>query len=547
MRMPEDLERICERACGLIRAADPAWRPGAIEGFTAALEARLGRLEKADAEAGREIVRALRGYFKTPAASSREGNAQAVIDISGGGLTASLTLLPPHRGGGIIGTEAVLREFDLHHVKVGRNLDAIRAAVAACQRTGEIVYRVEAARGREPGRPADGAIELDVAHLDKEKLVAGTEWLREHVPPMLESVVRGQRLGTYHPPVPGEPGVSVKGKNLVPAPPAELAVEPGPGVKLGRSSGSLKAEAAGQVVLDAKRLDVVPLFVVEGDRTGEEGDLLFRGDVIVTGNVSGCRIEAEDVIVFGRADRVRIQAYGDVVVGGGLIGKKEGAVYADGRVSAHHVADATIEALGDVEISGTVTYTDVTTLGRLVVAGGRSQIVGGRAAAFRGIEAREIGSDFGTYTETAVGVDFLTERRLTRIKERLARHEENLRKIGALKKKLAKKGLDPARLSPQKQDVYLSVLRKEARSKREIEALARRMDRFSDALEPFLEASVRVLGTFHPPVRVQIGDTVREIEERLAAVEVYRDRREGIRTRGVSKAGGSPARKQEVP
>ncbi len=214
-----------------------------------------------------------------------------------------------------------------------------------------------------------------------------------------------------------------------------------------------------------------------------------------------------------------------------MIGKKEGKIYADGRVAARHVSDAEIEALGDIIVTNTITYSEVISNSRVLVTAERGAIVGGQVSALRGIETRSLGSDFGTYTVTAVGRDFLTAKRLERLKEIIGVHEDNLRKIALLKSKLAKANVDLKRLPPAKQDIYLGILRKEVKSQQELESLMRRRERLSQVLSDVLEATIRVREELHPPVRVEIADAIKEIEEHLRRVVVFRDRKEGIVTR----------------
>lgn len=262
--------------------------------------------------------------------------------------------------------------------------------------------------------------------------------------------------------------------------------------------------------------------------------------MVILGNVSGQKIDADDLIVAGNCERCEIRSGGDVFIGGGVIGKKEGKIYADGRVAARHVSDAEVEALGDIIVTNTITYSEVTSNSRVMVTAERGSIVGGRVGALRGIEARSVGSDFGTYTVTAVGRDFLTARRLERLKEVIKVHEDNLERIQKLKAKLARANVDIKKLPPAKQDIYLGVLRKEVKSQQELESLARRRDRLNQALSDVLEATIRIREELFPPVRVEIADAIKEIEERLRQVVVFRDRSRGIIAR---PDGGSRGRK----
>ena len=138
--------------------------------------------------------------------------------------------------------------------------------------------------------------------------------------------------------------------------------------------------------------------------------------------------------------------------------------------------------------------------------------------------ARSVGSDFGTYTTTSVGVDFLTPRRLARIDQRIREYEENLSKIEMIKGKLSQAGIDVSKLPMDKQDIYISVLQKEVKSREELNSLRRAKEKFDGAMKEFLQASVRVLENLHPPLKVQIGNAIQEIRDRMQKVTLVLDR-----------------------
>jgi uncharacterized protein (DUF342 family) len=182
------------------------------------------------------------------------------------------------------------------------------------------------------------------------------------------------------------------------------------------------------------------------------------------------------------------------------------------------ISDATVQALGDVVVRGSIMHSDVTSNGRVVVAEERGAVVGGSVAAFREIVAKNIGSDFGTSTATTVGNDFLTPKRLERVERRIREHEEQLTKIGLIKKKIAESHIDVTKLPADQQDLLISVLQKEAKARQEMNGLLRGRQKFVKSMTVFLHATIRVLEQLHPGVRVRIGAAVEEFKERLERV-----------------------------
>jgi uncharacterized protein (DUF342 family) len=543
VKPPETLAQLLEGALSALRAAEPSWEGGRAVPLCGEIE-RIAAVP-ATAEPRRAALRALaaelRSWFKSSAANSKENDGFCNVELTGGALRAYLTVFPPRRGGAHVGSEECFRELDLHQVNTGLDSAAVRRAVAVMQETGDVVYAALVAEGRTPGEPKAASVEFSVPRLVKDELRLDTKWLLTNLPKCLHELREGQPVGRHRPGSPGDPGVTVRGKMLPPTGKPEGEPEWGPSLHLAHGAGAeLVAASPGQLIIDRQRLSVIPLFLVEGDYAPPSPEISFRGLVVVLGNLTGLKVDADEVIIAGNCERSEIHSAGDVLIGGGVAGKREGKIFADGRVATRHVTDAEIEALGDVVVTNSITYSNVTSNSRIKVTAERGAIVGGRVAALKGIEARSVGSDFGTYTVTAVGRDFLTAKRLERLKEVIRGHEDNLAKITALKDKLAKHNVDVRRLPPEKQDIYLGVLRKEARSRMELEGLLRRRDRVNAALSDVLEAAIKIREELYPPVRVEIADAIREIEQRLRGVVVYRDRKEGILTRSASpeEAGG---------
>lgn len=515
-------------------------------GLIAALEAAAGG-DGVSAQLGadlREAASGLRAYFGAAAGEGegKSGDSFCHAEIVDGGLRCLLSVYPPRKGGRQLAAETCFRELDAAGVVEGIDDSAVRAAVGEVQATGDVAYAVCVARGKPAGEPRRAQLELSVPHIAKSDLRLDVGWLKRHLPECIREVTDGASIGRYYQPVPGEPGISVRGKPLPARDPRELRVELGEGLqRSGTASGLIRTTHPGQLVLDARRLEIMPLFLAEGDYGPDLPEIVFHGLVVVLGNVSGQKIDADDLIVAGNCERSEIRSSGDVFIGGGVIGKKEGKIYADGRVAARHVSDAEVEALGDIIVTNTITYSEVTSNSRVMVTAERGSIVGGRVGALQGIEARSVGSDFGTYTVTAVGRDFLTARRLERLKEVVKVHEDNLARIQELKARLARARVDVKKLPPAKQDIYLGVLRKEVKSQQELDSLARRRDRLNRALSDVLEATIRIREELYPPVRVEIADAIKEIEERLRRVVVFRDRSRGIVARPDGGARSGPS------
>ncbi len=462
------------------------------------------------------LLTEFREFYRSMASTKAAADAQVLLEEMP--AAAFLTLVPAHPGGKDAGGNEIRRAIQLSGVSFGLNYSAIEAAAEKFSKKEETIYGLPIAQGEPSEKGEDASVEFAVRVFDKSRIFGSDPSSYQDLPSRIEPVVAGQLLGRICPPGAGRAGRGIRGQELKPIRGNELEWAFGEGIACAPGTGEVRASCAGAVVCEGHRADVVPFYVVSGElRSGQ--DVTFAGNVLVAGPVLGpVTIRAEDIYVVGNVEDAEVHSSGDVWVGGTVSGKRQGVIEVDGRLHARTINHGVVVAFGDVVVRHSIAYSDVTSNGRVVVAEERGAIVGGQIAALREIVARHIGSDFATETSTTVGCDFLTPRRLEKIEERIREHEQNLAKIDLLKRKLAEAHVDIAKLAPDKQDMYIAVLQKEKKAREGLASLRRGRERFAQAMREFLQATIRVLEELHPPVKVRIGQTVREFQERLERV-----------------------------
>lgn len=146
-----------------------------------------------------------------------------------------------------------------------------------------------------------------------------------------------------------------------------------------------------------------------------EGTLQVRGDVTtgMTVKVSG------DVLVSGTVEAAHIDAGGNVVVKGGILGAAEGVAVSDpaarlaqvtarGSVKARFIGNASVNAGKDVQVESEIRHSDVNA-GDTVTVGAKGStqgnITGGQVRALRGVRAATLGTMAGVKTIIQVGVN----------------------------------------------------------------------------------------------------------------------------------------------
>ena len=471
----------------------------------------------------------LRAYFYTPSTNLAEpSDGLVLVSSSADALSAYLTLTPPRGSGSIPTINKVMAAFNKLRIKHGIDIDAVELALKIIRDDSDIVWRILVARG-EPPIPGKGKrIEYRIRVIDKTALRSSGHKFSSILDPLGEPVKEGDVIGRISPPERGIPGKTIFGEAIFPEKVEEIEIDIGEEIERSRDE-SLTALSQGYVVADANRVDIVPLYIMDKPSPGTSPDLSFPGAVFSRGDLQGPgSIRCEDLFVLGNCEQIQITSQGDVFIGGGILGHQQTSVDADGCVYSAFVSEARVSALGEIVVLNAIINSQVVSNDSVRVTSDKGIITGGTTQALKEIVAQSIGSEFGMLTETVVGKDFLTSQRMGDIREKIHLHENNLYRIQKLKQELAKSTVRIEDLPPEKQEIYIGVLRKEAQSQTELQSLMRRKKKLRQSLQDFLSASIQVVDSLYPPVRVQIVNEIKEIKEKLNAVTLKYDVYHGI-------------------
>ena len=253
-------------------------------------------------------------------------------------------------------------------------------------------------------------------------------------------------------PVPGEPGRTVRDKELPVDAPIQVLLVAGENVRLEREEdvqrlyasadggAALKSEIqesqSGSVESRKYIIHVQPVAPVEGDVGYETGNIEFKGNVEVAGSVhGGFHVHATgDVVIAGSLEAgSEIKTDGDVVVQQGIVGR-ETTIQAKGSVSAKFVHDASIQAGVDVLIGSYTRGAKIRAANQVQVEGlggadNSGGIIDGRTWAVKGIASRNIGSERSTETHLFVGLEPDQYVNLEKLRQNVRQAEVMLQKL----------------------------------------------------------------------------------------------------------------------
>lgn len=361
----------------------------------------------------------------SPGGGSQLRDAVYRVDVAADRMSATLTVTPTHDGKEADVADAMMA-LSQRGVCFGIEPPAVEAAVANPGTPAEV------ARGQAPQPAVDGRMELlvnlnQIRHPVED--AKGRVDFRELG--LIRSVEVDTPLMRRHPPQPGQPGRTVLG--------AEIAVRPPKDAKFsGRMQGVqfapndmdlLVAAIPGQPVLGRDGLSVEPVLVLPSVNLAS-GNVDFVGTVEIKGDVQGgMKIKADgDVIVHGIIESADVEAAGDVVAKGGIVGQKHqmqgggadktfaGArIRAKANVRAHHIENAFIFAELSVYVDEAVVQSDVTAIERVIIGregGHKGHILGGTIRATLGITAVCLGGPGTGATHVMIGVNPLLQKAL---------------------------------------------------------------------------------------------------------------------------------------
>ena len=428
------------------------------------------------------------------------------VDITEDEMKAYLTVQPPGPGGADPEYESVVSFLQSNGVVEGILEDAVQRF---CDNP-EFRRRILVAEGPKAQNGADAKIIYSFEEAGKKVRLKEKEGKVDFKElNTIQNVVEGQVLAKKQPPEKGSPGRTVTGM-LIPAKDGrDVSIQVGKNVRLSEDGRSAVADINGQVMIQQGKINVEPVYTVNGDVNLKSGNILFLGGVVVKGNVDdGFSVKAAgNIEVMGSVGKCTLDAEGDVIVHQGIAGKGQGVVKAGGNVWSKFIENSNIEASGLVVVSDGIINSTVFSDKKIICKGKRASIVGGRLRAAEEIDAKTLGSVAGMETTLEVGYDPKAKERLGNLESKMEEIDKsldevklNLNTLSNLKK--VKKKL------PEDKEKYLNEL---TSKKQELDLERGKMEKESEEIKNYLSqlkttGRVSASGTVYPGVKVNIRD-----------------------------------------
>lgn len=337
----------------------------------------------------------------------------------------------------------------------------------------------------------------------------------------IELVEEGQRIAEYVEPVNGSNGMSVKGKLLTAKRGRPLPPLTGKGFDRSQDNRTYTANTNGKIEMQRGRILISQVHEVHGDVGLTTGNIDFRGDVIIHGNVpTGAVIKATGTITIdGTVEGCLIDANKDVIIRGGMLGNGKGVIKTRGNLFVKFLEYATVNAEGSVETDSAINC-HIDSNDKVYLSGKRASVVGGVIHAAKGVEAFNFGNDLGVKTEIFVGVNWEVKRQLAYHENCVKEAEDIIAKIDIGLKQLEElcqqQGVD-MNSDPRKASLLRTRIVKQADLATHTQAL----NNMSKVVEIAHGASVKVLHDVYTGVTIGINDAIHQVTEQQQAVSYF--------------------------
>jgi len=447
-------------------------------------------------------------------------DSMLTVDITDAELKAYITVTPPGIGGCDISVETYVSYLRNNRVVYGINESFLK------EFADKPIYRekIAVAEGLSPKDGRHAYIQYNFeTDQNKIRLREGSNGRIDFKDiNIIKNVVKNQPLAKKIAPEKGILGRTVTGKFLPAKDGKDIALPLGKNVHVGDDGATILADINGQVVLVGGKINVEPIYTVQGDVNLKTGNIIFLGTVVINGNVEdGFSVKAAgNIEVNGTVERAELDAEGDIIVHQGVTGKNSGVVRAGNSIWARFIENTIVEAGNMVVVSDGIINSQVDSFKRIICRGKRAHIVGGRLRATEEINAKILGSPTsGTETVCEVGIDPKSKMQLETLVAKKAEMEKQLEEVQLniqtlINIKKQRKSL------PEEKEVFMGELM----DKRQALTYDLNKNKEETAkIEEFLDniktrGRVSASAKVYPGVKIIIRDAVNEVRTEYKAV-----------------------------
>lgn len=451
------------------------------------------------------------------------------IDVDDDKMKAKLSITAPVGDGKTLTHSQVMERLYNEGITFGVNDDVVTAAVSA-NTNRQNVEDLIVAVGMKPVNGDDAEFHRNVKKKEVREDIKTRRISHKDLLSKVISVSVGEKIATLT--KPGEPvkdGKNVFGETVKAEAGKSLSVKVGDNVRSEKlEDGTIVyfSEIDGQLVQPAKEdyvVSVSPVYVIEGNVDMSVGNVYFKGDVNVSGDIyDDFVVETEgNIIVGGSIGSAKVSAKKNVIVENGIITKEKGYVKAGEEVSARFIENSIIEAGKDVKASRAILNSFVSSGGDVFSLGEKGMIYGGRIQATDSVVAMSIGTASGTKTEVYVGLDFELNKKHVEMKNDIKRYNKYMTELRDLIKKIQRQEKDVNKMTDKMKSIYFNALKKMKAIKNHIDTIKAQEEEILMEIDQSENSVIEIHGSLYPDVRIGIGRYQMDVTSKKDSLELF--------------------------
>jgi uncharacterized protein (DUF342 family) len=450
------------------------------------------------------------------------------------GMQAFIECTPAYGSGLPLSARDILNELEHVGIKFGINQALINQLVDQVNSQKITEKQVVIASGKLPVNEKKGAVtfKFETKPTDYEFSILPDGKIDYKKSKSILTATIGQLLAHVGPSIPGVAGTDIFGETVAfenANDDSDLIAGSGVMVSTDEHGTNYVAAISGSIILNGAILDVVNMYVVEGDVDYTTGNITFNGNILISGTViDGFEVTADgDIFVSKIVESAKLVAGRDVIVKGGVLGRSKGLISAGRDIRIGYAQNAHLEAQGNIYIGNYAVNSYIATSKQLIMLEKRGSVIGGEVFALRGIDVRSLGSENATKTYVEAGTDYLILRMVKEMNAVIEFCEQNVRKINEALKTLASKLASGTELTP----TLRSSMQKALDKKRDLEHRKKRvMSKRNDLQNAALEKDkcyVKVKDICYADVTIKIKEFRLIVAKERDHIKFYDDLKAG--------------------
>jgi|SRR5690625_3601055 len=322
----------------------------------------------------------------------------------------------------------LLKDYDIH---TGIDEKAVRTLHS--KPTADI-FPVIIARGTPVKNGKDGKINF-MTNIHPTEMNRSQGWNFRDVM-QIPSVKKGEKIAEVIMPAEGENGKDVLGKIVQAKQGKPCRMKAGKNVVFQEKNQTFYAAINGQLNVSGKNIHVQPVYEVDETLSMKEGNLEFTGTIIIRGDVpSGYTVKAEgDIKVFGMVEAATLISGGSIFISEGLAGQKKGCIRAEESIHLGYINQGEVMTGKDLYAENSIIHSVCTVKSHVYCQKGN--IIGGVLSIGKSLEARDVGTRFGTKTEIMFGMDKTLQMQEEKLLKEKKEVQHSIKKLTVLGEKL---------------------------------------------------------------------------------------------------------------